>query len=267
LHIRLRKGSRKVSYKQVWKHYEFLDRDDIQNNKLNMIYSSSPRANNHQAAKWNREHVWPKSYGVSCKNGGGYKENNGPFTDLHHLYPADIKINAKRSSRYFDTCKRIAGPDLKGRLKPDCKEVKNDGFAFPDTGYSIDGSFWMPPPKSRGIIARALFFMALRYDGEEPLTRDLKLANCPKYCRFQLGKLDALLDWHHQYPPTDEEKLRNAKVCTVQGNRNPFVDHPDLVQEFFNSSSSSPHLISTDCRPCPARDSAPVSATCSEWRN
>lgn len=47
------------------------------------------------------------------------------------------------------------------------------------------------------------------------------------------GQLRTLLHWHHADPVDAEERLRNDKVERLQGNRNPFVDHPEWAQRLF----------------------------------
>ena len=48
-----------------------------------------------------------------------------------------------------------------------------------------------------------------------------------------MGMLSTLLDWHLADPPDDFERRRNDLIADLQGNRNPFVDHPDWVQDIF----------------------------------
>ena len=48
-----------------------------------------------------------------------------------------------------------------------------------------------------------------------------------------MGMLSTLLDWHLADPPDDFERCRNALIAELQGNRNPFVDHPQWVQDIF----------------------------------
>ena len=87
-----------------------------------------------------------------------------------------------------------------------------------------------------------MFYMDLRYEGgshavsgtAEPdlrLTDNLSLvtASSGNASIAYMGSLSVLLQWHADDPPTEGERLRNALVQTYQGNRNPFVDHPEWV--------------------------------------
>ena len=50
-----------------------------------------------------------------------------------------------------------------------------------------------------------------------------------------MGQLSSLLQWHQEDPPSDEERARNEAVQTLfQGNRNPFVDLPQLAWLIFD---------------------------------
>ena len=50
-----------------------------------------------------------------------------------------------------------------------------------------------------------------------------------------MGLLSVLLSWHAQDPVDDKEISRNENIFTYQGDRNPFVDHPEWVNCLFES--------------------------------
>ncbi|MFS2087139.1 endonuclease, partial [Stenotrophomonas geniculata] len=92
--------------------------------------------------------------------------------------------------------------------------------------------------KRKGDMARAVLYMAIRYEGgkdaatgqSEPdleLTDDrskiVKTSSSPAY----MGLLSTLIDWHLSDPPDDAERARNDVIYSFQGNRNPFIDHPE----------------------------------------
>eukprot|EP00534_Pseudo-nitzschia_fraudulenta_P008538 CAMPEP_0201142556 /NCGR_PEP_ID=MMETSP0851-20130426/4189_1 /ASSEMBLY_ACC=CAM_ASM_000631 /TAXON_ID=183588 /ORGANISM="Pseudo-nitzschia fraudulenta, Strain WWA7" /LENGTH=514 /DNA_ID=CAMNT_0047416237 /DNA_START=139 /DNA_END=1680 /DNA_ORIENTATION=- len=198
----------------VWKALKDLDRGTDVNGSptVRLIYSNKevPAEPKGTSDTWNREHVWPKSLGV------GY---TGPdYTDVHHLFPADASVNTARSNRFFDDCN-----------ESECKPpTKLQGTKDPP--LLVDDIF-QPPPTARGDVARAIFYMDIRYPW-------LELTDClDKDKENQMAYLSTLLAWHELDPPTEAERQRNDRVCSRwQGNRNPFVDFPDLAKAIYADS-------------------------------
>lgn len=75
------------------------------------------------------------------------------------------------------------------------------------------------PEYGKGIVARAVFYFAIRY--KDVIRMDTKMS------------LEVLLGWHGNYPVTLYEKHRNAAIHELQGNRNPFIDFPDLAGDML----------------------------------
>ena len=112
----------------------------------------------------------------------------------------------------------------------------------------------------KGDVARAMFYMAVRYEGDthgsagitEPdleLTDDLNLVEGSNtgsnLASGYMGRLSVLLEWHEVDPVDDAERARNDRVAEAQGNRNPFIDNPEYVSYVFtgngaNSSNTAP---------------------------
>ncbi|MCS3902195.1 endonuclease I [Methylohalomonas lacus] len=158
--------------------------------------------------KWSREHIWPKSRGFPRQSQDGY-------TDLHHLRPADRSLNgAHRNYGYDDGGERVMD-----RL--------SDGSEVATTArLDRDRASFEPPDRAKGQVARMLFYMAVRYEGDGDMP-DLELVNRTELTdEPRIGRLCTLLDWHNQYGPTDFERRRNDRVHAIQGNRNPFIDEP-----------------------------------------
>lgn len=164
---------------------------------------------------WNKEHLWPNSLGID--------DVLPAYSDLHNLRTADVDVNQTRGNLIFDET------NITGRIFPGDPEA-------PLT--SRDGDSWEPPIEVKGDIARALFYMDVRYEGDTAnelnlqLTDNLALVtNASTYC----GRLTTLLLWHLSDPPSPEEKTRNDAVYGIQQNRNPFVDHPEMVFPVFGN--------------------------------
>lgn len=167
---------------------------------------------------WNREHIWPKSFGFP-------NEKDTAYTDLHHLRPADKSMNTKRNNRSFDNG-TIIYFDNGGRVLTEC--------------LTSDEWTWEPPDAVKGDIARMVFYMAVRYEGFEKNGKkvmDLEIidtiqSKSSKEPRF--GKLSTLLEWHKQDPVDNWERRRNNIIYkNYQGNRNPFIDHPEFVEKIW----------------------------------
>jgi len=186
--------------------------------QVHLIYTDSmTNAFPHGTSEtWNREHIFPKSLGVGT---------SGPaFTDVHSLKPADANVNSARGNKWFGECGTINPMDE--CVIPAHREASLDTAA--------DKNIFLPPLDERGDIARSLFYMALRYDGSDGY--DLKLSDCPQQedPKTHMGYLSQLLKWHVDDPVNSMEVNRNDRVCRrYQGNRNPFIDHPHLVEQYF----------------------------------
>lgn len=114
--------------------------------------------------------------------------------DLHHLFPTDTHANSVRSSNDFG---EVRSGKSAGR---NCSSSKTDGKYFEPADYH------------KGNVARAMFYFAIRYNGKiNP-------------------RMEAYLrKWHEQDPVDLDEIERNNKIEKIQGNRNPFIDNPELV--------------------------------------
>ena len=109
----------------------------------------------------------------------------------------------------------------------------------------------------RGDIAGTLFYMELRYKNTDV---KLELTDCPPFSG-RMGILSQLIEWHEADPVSDEELLRNQNACRYwQGNRNPFVDYPDLVRKFWGP----PQAIAEGTRTYPSCLNIPTPAPTAE---
>jgi endonuclease I len=207
LHTQISAGTSSIPYTSstatdVWDALEILDSDpDVPGNIIEIYSQRSVLASDHvDASGWNREHVWPKSYGV------GY---SGPdFTDLHSLRAADWSINSARGNKWFGECDPARDATCS---TPAHAEAAADTAANP--------AMFMPPASVRGDLARSLFFMAARYcdtvlsDSDDDSTIEaLVLSRCPEPRRFAMGNLTVLLKWHEEDPPDAREAWRTEQV-------------------------------------------------------
>jgi endonuclease I len=198
-----------ISYDAVWNALKVTDQDPNNSANVILLYSGISRSktlNGGNSGNWNREHVWPQSH-------GDFGTGNGPGTDLHHLRPEDVSINATRGNKDFDN----GGTAVSGA-----------------SGNYTDADSWEPRSAIKGDVARMIFYMAVRYEGGDSWA-DLEVNNAVNNgSNPYTGKLSTLLAWHSQDPPSTAEKNRNQIIySSYQRNRNPFIDHPEWVSSIF----------------------------------
>lgn len=151
--------------------------------------------------KLNTEHTWPQSLGAV-----------GPAkSDLHHLFPTDIDTNGARSSYPFG-------------------EVSSKAQVFPqfvvEEGQSRLGmdsqgrTVFEPRSIHKGDVARAIMYFYTRYALDSKCSVNLK--------NFRIEQ-PILKKWNDQDPVDQAERDRNEAIYKAQGNRNPFVDHPEYA--------------------------------------
>ncbi len=196
----------------VWDALDKTDEDPDNSSNVILLYTGRSQAKSYKDHgqndddSWNREHVWAKSRGF-----GGYPSTSKPAsTDIHHLRPVDRSVNSSRSNKYFD----------------------NGGTAHAEaTECKHTSSTWEPRSAVKGDVARMMFYMAVRYEGlRDGVDLELNERGSSTYSLPNIGRLSTLMKWHKQDPVDAFEKKRNQTIYEIQGNRNPFIDHPELVE-------------------------------------
>jgi endonuclease I len=190
---------------------------------------------------WVKEHLWANSRGIG---------NSGPdYRDIHAMRPVDSDVVFVRDELWYGECDILE---------------KDGACSSPAEGAAEDtcqcNRVFMPPADSRGIIARSLMYMDLKYDGTEEDTLDLRLTDCPFNADTDMGYLSQMMTWSDEYSVTAAETTRNTMACTDwQGNRNPFVDFPQLAEILYPPANPLPEagrLIYEICEDIPT--SAPT---------
>ncbi|MCH1926069.1 ExeM/NucH family extracellular endonuclease [Shewanella sp. C32] len=207
-------GQRVLSYSQVWTALTHTDEDPENANNVILLYSGRSMSKQLNGSgsqssnpdNWNREHVWAKSHGFS-------DQSNEAYTDINHLRPADISINASRGNLDFDNSDNPLAEDPKNR-------IDNDSFE--------------PRDAVKGDVARMLMYMDTRYEGNGDITPDLELVNrLTSTSEPRLGRLCRLLEWAKADPVDSFEIKRNNAIYKYQGNRNPYIDHPEWISQVY----------------------------------
>lgn len=235
----------------TWTILEVAQQDPNNPNKMIDAYRNrsytigSDRAGTGSGLTYNREHTWPNSLGFANSTLAAY-------TDTHMLWLADTSQNASRGNKPYANC------------SSGCSELTteaNNGVGG-GSGTYPGNSNWVKSPDGssgsfevwnhrKGEMARAMFYMAIRYEGiaadaaHDGVIPDLELTDNRSLivitsntaAKAYMGLLTDLLAWNLQDPPDAEEIARNDVIQSFQGNRNPFVDHPEwATRALFESS-------------------------------
>jgi predicted extracellular nuclease/endonuclease I len=218
-HDIIENGHRMLSYSEVWTALTYTDEDPANTNNVLLFYKGTSQAKSTNGSgsqstnqdNWNREHVWAKSHGFSSSSLTAY-------TDILHLRPTDISVNSSRGNLDFDF---------------------SDSALTEAPANRIDGDSFEPRDAVKGDVARSMLYMDVRYDGNTAgdTEEDLVLLNrLTTTDEAAFGKLCVLLQWHESDPVDDFERRRNERVFEFQGNRNPFIDKPELASLIYNES-------------------------------
>ncbi len=198
-----------LSYDAVWTALKDTDQDPSNTANVIELYtgrSISKSSNGGSTGNWNREHVWAQSR-------GGFTTSVGPGTDLHHIRPEDVTVNSIRGNKDFDN----GGSAVSG-----CTDCWTDGDSFE------------PRDAVKGDVARMLLYMAIRYDGDDGFTTLAASATVGSSSTL-IGDLETLLAWNAADPVSSFEMRRNDRIhAQWQGNRNPFIDHPEWAAAIWN---------------------------------
>lgn len=162
--------------------------------KIEIIYWNEGNA-------WNKEHVWANS-----RLGQERVKNTEASiaSDLHNLRAIVPSTNNSRDNRYFD-------------------EKDAPGWSY------------YPGDDHKGDTARILFYMVAAYP-QLVLSDDPYIQGDPNNYQLagaQMAMLKQLLKWHLEDPVDSFEQNRNNIIYQYQGNRNPFIDHPEYVSIYF----------------------------------
>ncbi|AZI20894.1 endonuclease [Chryseobacterium taklimakanense] len=166
---------------------------------------------------YNREHIVPQSL---------FSKNYPMRSDINFIRPTDGKVNGMRSDYPFGM---VSKPTFTSR---NGSKVGNNTTS----GYS--GTVFEPIDTFKGDIARMVFYFVTRYESRmADFSTGNMLAN-NTYPSLQDWELQVLLTWAAQDPVSPEEIARNNASYNFQGNRNPYIDHPEWVQAVWGTTSS-----------------------------
>ncbi|MBO4803697.1 MAG: endonuclease, partial [Muribaculaceae bacterium] len=225
-----------LSYSALWNAFKTTD-TDAQGYIIDMYSNCMYRPDDHGGSSsavgggFNREHSFPKSW---------FDDNYPMYTDLFHLYPTDIKVNGQRSNFPFGVCAngtRLVNGKYYGK-----------GKLGTSTYPGYNGTVFEPDDEYKGDFARTYFYMVTCYKNELRNWSGSPQLNyaANKYKAFSNWSISMLMEWTRLDPVSDKEIKRNDAVYAIQGNRNPFIDHPELAEFIWGDKQGQPWTGSAD---------------------
>ena len=219
------------SYADIWDIIRTADQNPENSNQIWDMYLEIPMAKLDQqttssiVGKWNREHIF-------CQSRGGFEVANGDTADGIGVW------NSTSAASVVDGVSDAHHIRAENGQENSSRNNKNYGTVNSSTVYAgpsgTQGSW-------RGDVARALFYMAVRFDGLNVVNGDpSEYLQSTSIASGNIGDLATLLVWNHSDPKDDFEMNRNNYIYTWQMNRNPFIDYPLLVDYIFGANFGQP---------------------------
>ena len=219
---KLIKNHKKISYgkgeEKTWGAFYTTDAV-IENGKRRVLdmYSAEKRYFGSKGSAvdgMNIEHSVAKSW-------WGGNQNNA-YCDIHHLNPSDQNANSRKSNYPLGELTSVSW---------------DNGVTFVGKAM-VDGksqNAYEPCDEYKGDFARVFMYMFTCY---QDLTWEYTWMNYEKsaYPTLKPWAVELLLKWHEQDPVSEKEVNRNNAVYAVQGNRNPYVDYPQLADYVWGDS-------------------------------
>jgi len=184
----------------------------------------------------NREHSFPKSWwGSTSSTATQYKA----YTDLNHLYPGEAKANQAKSNYPLGEV-RTANKFDNGVTKVGAPVSGQGGGA----AYVFE-----PDDEYKGDFARTYFYMVTCYQDYKWATSYMYMLQQNTYPTLNQWSVNMLLKWSREDPVSDKEIERNEKVYSIQNNRNPFIDFPELAEYIWGNKKGEVFTVSGGVTP------------------
>jgi len=228
-------GHNPLSYDGLWTAFQTTD--DKVNGKVWDMYSDVPGGSppyeftfgtdqcgsySTEGDCYNREHSWPSSW---------FGDAAPMYTDLFQLVPTDGYVNNRRSNYIYGVVGTATWTSLNGCKLGSCVTP----------GYN--GTVFEPIDEYKGDFARNYFYMVTRYENKlvswSSNTTVSDILDGTTFPGFESWFLTMLGEWHTADPVSQKEIDRNNTVYTLQGNRNPYIDHPEYVTSVWGIGASA----------------------------
>ncbi|OXE98021.1 putative secreted protein (Por secretion system target) [Flavobacterium araucananum] len=185
----------------------------------NYTTGSTQRCGNYSAEGdcYNREHIIPQSV---------FNEQSPMVADAHFITPTDGKVNGVRSNYPH------------GVVSTPTYISQNGGKLGPNSTSGYSGTVFEPINEFKGDIARMYFYFATRYENTVA-GYSYAMFDGSSNKVFTAAFLSILLSWNAQDPVSAREIARNNAIYARQNNRNPYIDHPEYVNQIWSPSSDT----------------------------
>lgn len=250
-------GHTTISYDNLRYLMKYSDTDEANGTDVIDIYSTCTFTAGATSLTWvgsgsvgdgmNREHTVPQSW---------FTKASPMVSDAFHIYPTDSKANNNRSSYLYGEFSGTGTSNSSSSCSESGKKSESGtktiaSYSYGGTTYSptatYSGIVYEPADEFKGDIARGYFYMATRY------ASGTGTANCSNWSGGAFGSdnngftnytAELMLKWHRMDPVSRKELIRNEviygntkynKSNYKQGNRNPFIDYPELVEYIWGN--------------------------------
>lgn len=205
--------------------YEYVNVDRDLNNQGNIIGYYDGRSMDGTwdgGSTWNREHTWPQSKGADKSISMGH--------DMQSVRPTSTAVNSDRGNTAYG--------EAAGYYDPDEVDINNPAYKPVNMG------------SYRGDAARVILYDYLVYGKVGNYQNDLYNGNAQLLDKLGASgvfeSVGIILKWHMQDPPSLTEMVRNDGGQEYQGNRNPFIDFPEIAVEILGNQVTTYTVTTSD---------------------
>ena len=226
-------GHQTKSYDNLYNGYPSTDSDNYyeKDGSVLDIYSENPKGTDpyvyqHGSKQcgsykvegdcYNREHIFPQGY---------FNSASPMVSDIHHIVPTDGKVNGYRSNFPF------------GKVGSANFVSENGSKRGTSASPNYSGTVFEPIDEFKGDIARMILYFATRYESKLSTFSDNDILTNTAFPGVEAWELAVLKEWHTNDPVSQREIDRNNAAYTYQGNRNPFIDHPEYVALIWGTTT------------------------------
>lgn len=234
-------GHQTKSYDNLYNGYPSTDSDNYyeKDGSVLDIYSENPKGTDpyvyqHGSKQcgnykvegdcYNREHIFPQGY---------FNSASPMVSDIHHVVPTDGKVNGYRSSFPF------------GKVGSANFVSENGSKRGTSASPNYSGTVFEPIDEFKGDVARMILYFATRYESKLSSFDDNDILTNSAFPGVEAWELAVLKEWHTNDPVSQREIDRNNAAYTYQGNRNPFIDHPEYVALIWGTTTPDTEAPST----------------------